>query len=653
MQHHILRFPLFSMAILFYLLAFNGTNVLAVAHEFSADNEFDNSLSAYSYLGKTEMIDFVSNTDGTGDKVLSDIITITPDTVTNIKLTTATIGATITPVGSTAVLASELSFSNVPTFSGTGNWDDATKWSVQDVPGIVAGNNAVVVAGDSIVIVGNCTINNLTINAGAKVTVNTGGILTVNGTLINNNGAAGLIIKSDGSNPNGTLTFVNGSPKATVEMYSLASWGLKEPSGSKYSWQYFGIPVKTFPFNNTFSDCYVRQYNKAATGDVDLWISQSADSLTSGIGYEIVQQSPKTYVFTGQLTNADFYRVVDYIPGTTFPGQNIFANPYTAAIDIKKIQFGANTENSVYLYNTGSYNQSLVQNLDNPAGQYTVSTLNTAGTSGVPAQIPSMQGFLMKTSNQNSGSFTINYVNSIVSNTDPQRAPGIKQEVLSDKVVTRIDLSGNHYTDCMWIFSDSTCSNKFDNGWDGYKIQGSIEAPQLYAMESDGNYQIDAVADINGTCLGFNAGQDSLFKLTFTHQNTNLRYTGLYLVDLQENKTIDITASGSEYSFTAVSTPTPVQRFKIVASSQVDTYNIPVKSTLLKVFTSNGTVFIQNQSDKTGELILYNMSGVAVNKTAFKSDSITTFSTSNLVPGVYVAKACANQENVTEKIIIR
>jgi hypothetical protein len=204
----------------------------------------------------------------------------------------------------------------------------------------------------------------------------------------------------------------------------------------------------------------------------------------------------------------------------------------------------------------------------------------------------------------------------------------------------------------MWIFTDPSCTNKFDNGWDGYKIPGAAGNPQLFAMESDGNYQIDAVADVNETNLGFNAGLETDYKLTFTHQNTDKVYTGLYLVDLLENKTTDITASGSEYSFTAVSTPTPVNRFKIVTSPTINTNTLQVSSNL-KIFNSKGTLYIQNQSNQNGNLILYNMDGKAVKKIEFKANEITTFSTVNFIPGAYVAKANTNLEIVTEKIIIR
>ena len=565
--------------------------------------------------------------------------------------------------GGSTVLSTVSSFSNVPKFTGTGNWNDVPRWNVGELPGVVPG--------DSPIIDGACTIannssngnwvcNNLTIQAGRKLTVNPAHALNVSGVLTNNAAEAGLVIKSDGISSNGTLTFGSGTPLATVEMYSKASWDLNQDSGSRYSWQYFGIPVKSLLFgNSTFGSCIVREYKESSTDVLGLWTALSTTmSLTTGTGYEIVQQNPKTYVFTGELNNDDFNKTLNYLPGAKYPGQHIFSNPYTAAIDITTIAFDANTEHSIYLYNTGTYNDwfnnsaSSSTGTTTSPGQYVVSTPGTAGSNGVPAQIPSMQGFLVKNLATTSGLLTIPYLGSTMNNKELQRAPGLKEVVTSDKISTRIDLSGTHSADCMWIFTDPGCTQNFDNGWDGYKMQGSMLTPKLYAMETAGDFQIDAVADINGTFLGFSAGQDTSYKLSFIHQNTNKRYSGLYPVDLLENITTDITASGSEYTFNAVSTPAPVKRFKIITKSEVATNN-PVVSSLIKIFNSNGTLVIQNGSNQNGELVMYTMNGVAVEKMVYKANDITTFPTSNLVPGVYIAKAYTDKEMVTERIIIR
>jgi hypothetical protein len=679
----------FSLAILFSILSLYGT----FANASSSINGTKSESFAFSGI-KNEIAN---------EKILSGI-TLGPTGVTNLKLTSATIEATITNPSGTITdrgvvwsttsgvamnsnkiseggttsgtftvnlagldrsktiyfkayftddngsqLSDESSFSNVPVFTGTGIWSDLTRWNVQEIPA-----NTV---GDSTVIDGICTAGDLTINSGAKLTIKSSRVLNVTGTLTNNAGASGLNILSDSTHANGTLTYQKGSPSATVQMYSKASWDLNQTDGSKYSWQYFGIPVKTFTLTKAFSTSFINCYNDSAAVDADLWKNQTTN-LSTGVGYELVQQAPTIYEFTGDLTNADFTTPVTYIPGTSYPGQHIFGNPFTAAIDITAIGFDANTEQSVYLYNTGTYNQwfdnrnDTINGIDSIPGEYIVSTPVTAGVLGVPSQIPSMQGFLVKTLNQAAGSITIPYIGGVVPNTYQQRAPRKTKNVVSEKVATRIDLAGSREADCMWLFTDSTCSTNFDNGWDGFKMKVSNGTPQLYAIETSGDFQIDALSDLNGTTLGFASGKETDYKLTFTHLNAEKRYSGIYLVDLVKNITTDMTSSGSEYAFTSEPLQVATKRFKIVTSPEVNT-QIPQITSLMKVFNSNGTLYIQNRSAQDGNLTLYTMNGVAVQQMKFKANNITAFSTSNLVPGAYVATAITNLEKVTERIIIR
>jgi len=171
-------------------------------------------------------------------------------------------------------------------------------------------------------------------------------------------------------------------------------------------------------------------------------------------------------------------------------------------------------------------------------------------------------------------------------------------------------------------------------------------------MEEDGNYQIDAVDDMNNSYLGFQAGSETTLKLVFTHQNIETKYTGVYLVDLLENKTVDITASGTEYAFTAISTPTPVKRFQVITTPLVNTsLNTLNNDSKLKVFSSQGKVFVQNFTDKAGNILLFNSAGIAVRNAQFNANGITLIS--NVSPGVYISNAKSGILEVKSQLIIR
>ena len=573
-------------------------------------------------------------------------------------------------------LSEEASFSNIPIYSGSGNWETAANWNVQQVPGST-GTGGFGSATDKPVINGSCivtasnTCGNLTINSGKSLTINPAQLLNVSGTITNLAGTSGLIIKSSSSLANGAIMFRNasGSPVAgSVEMYSKANWNLANPSGNKYKWQFFGIPVTSLNAGNTFdfSKCYVREWDESVLDYNGVWVLRNDGSsltlgtssiLSAGKGYEIVQQNPTTYTFAGNLVNSPISQTLTYSSGAAFAGQNILSNPFTTAINIKQITFGANTEAAVYLYNTGTFtdwsSSGGSSSPGNGPGQYTVSTPGTAGANSVPGQIPSMQAYLVKAILTN-GSITIPYsATSMVANTDLQRTKAV-ENVDNISVSTRIDVVGTHFSDRMWIFTDPSCTNNFDNGWDGYKMLGASQVTQLYAIENDGNYQINAVNDMNGSDIGFQPGNDSQFKLIFNHENIATRYSTVYLVDLVANKTVDITASGTEYAFTATSSDV-TKRFKIVAQPNIvnglnSNYNSEQK---LKVFNSEKAAFIQNFTGNNGHFTLIDLTGKIIQQATINSNGITNVSLTTLLQGTYIIKAETETEKVTQKLLIR
>ncbi len=572
------------------------------------------------------------------------------------------------------IMTDEASFDNRPIFTGTGNWEDATKWNVQEVPG-ANGDATYGSVDDSPFINGDCTLtasnscNILTINSGNKLTIQPEKSLTVVGDLINYAGTSGLVIKASSTTANGSLIFPQSSTvPATVEMYSKASWNasLSNTDNSKYKWQYFGIPVSTLPANPTFYGGYVRYWDETGDSITNHWKSMNTFStLYPFTGYEICQLNPKTYSFVGDLVNSDFSKIdLAYTASALYPGQHIYANPYTAAINISALanKFGTNMEEAVYLYNAGSYSQweassgaTTYNQTTTTPGQYTVSTPLTADGSniGVPTQIPSMQAFLVKAISNTpaNNSLIFNYADVVGANTELQRAPSANKAAVAKKtkVGMRIDVIGTHYSDKMWIFTDSTCTRKYDRGWDGSKLFGSPRTPQLFAIETDGNYQINAVADMNNTDLGFQAGDDKEFTMRFTHENTDKKYANIYLLDMIAKTTTDITISGSEYKFTAVPNGKAEKRFKIITRSLND--NATDDATRMKIYSANGVVFVQNNSNEAGEVKLYNMAGKLVKQFTYSANNITS-SFVNLSSGVYLAKTLSNGNETSSRIIV-
>jgi len=485
--------------------------------------------------------------------------------------------------------------------------------------------------------------------------------LNVNNTITTDGNADRIYIQTSASGPNGTLIFHNPSNNpvsATVEQYTVSSWDLTSLAvGSKYKWQYLGIPVRTIKASPTFNGGYIRRWNEPTSKWVQL---QSNDDISSFVGHELVFPMPKTLIYQGLLENRDLSVSLDSTLTGVFAGQYIFGNPYTAAIDITKLNFGSQTDAAVYLFNTGSSadwksSGGAGSISGSSAGQYICIPKYLTGI-GLPSQIPSMQGFLIKILRKSANAtFGIPYNSVVQKNTTMQRSPAKVDELTSATVYTVINIKGSRFSDCLWIYSNPICTKGFDNGWDGKKILGSNLSPQLYAIGTDGSYQVNSVDDINDTQLGFISGEDTDYTLSFTHTNIESLYSSLYLLDLETNRTVEISQTGMEYSFTAASYSAPTNRFRLVTIPSLTTdvaNSTSPRNHKLRVFSSQKTVLIHNFTDSKGEIFLSDMSGKVVERIHFNANEITTVHT-KLPVGVYTAKSIAGSEILINKIILR
>lgn len=558
--------------------------------------------------------------------------------------------------------SNELSFSNVPVFSGTGNWETAARWNVQEVPG-ENGDATYASRYDSPIINGVATltsqnrVNNLTINSGRVLTINPNVLLRVDNVLANNGGTNGLVLKASSSLPNASLIFDNPSANpnvpAAVEMYSKASVDLTKPAGSRFKWQYFGIPVRSLANYPTFGSAYVREWDESVTDYFDVWVRRNngtplqlgmASVLQPIKGYEVAQTAPVTYILRGNLYTDDLSFTLPYTSNAYFKGQSILSNPYLAAMNIEDMIFGANTEATVYQYNTGTFNDWIVgDGVSQPGsgpGTYIASTPASSGLPGIPTQIPSMQGFMVKAT-AHPGFVEYPYY-SLVKNTSAQRAPKS-----SNKIGMMIDLIGTTFSDRMWILVDDRCTPEYDNGFDGRKMLGFENASQIYGKATDGIYQIFALSDVNHATIAVQPGLESQLKLKFTHQNMDIKYPKLFLMDLKENTVVDISNNESEYIFTA-SANDSFDRFKIVSTTT------EIADQLLDSFVVSAIgskLIVNNVFDSKVTLNVYDQIGRL--SATHNVDAGYSVVPTSLVAGTYIVKVNYGVDSITKRIIIK
>jgi len=261
-----------------------------------------------------------------------------------------------------------------------------------------------------------------------------------------------------------------------------------------------------------------------------------------------------------------------------------------------------------------------------------------------------MQAFIIQVLNSNSNAYiTIPYSSTIV-NTARQRVKSQSNSSAStDKVGIYLEIKDSHSIDKLWLIDEPGCTSKFDNSWDGIKMLGSPLSPQFYTIESDGIYQIDCSNDLNNKTIGFQPGEESQFTLNASIYNIKTKYAGVYLVDLVENKTIELKEEGTSYSFNTSSINNIEKRFKIVTRNYE--LKAPDDNFNIKVFGGSGIILAQNISDKNGNIIIYDMAGRYLRNVPVLPNSITTIS--GIIPGAYIAKVFSGNDQIAKRLIVR
>lgn len=550
--------------------------------------------------------------------------------------------------------------------SSSTDWGTASNWTAnfipatgQDVEFATVANYGTTALND-LVLDTDRQIKNFTNKTDKKLIIPTNKALSVTGTISTNNDPSQILIKSSSSDPNGSFIFTTTSPVyATVEMYSKSSinTALPDNSRSKYFWQFMGIPLKSIVANPTLAGAYVREMLEYETDTATHWRSLNNSSvLTSFKGYELCQPSPQTYYFSGQLENSDYASgQLAVTSGALYPGQHLLANPYAAAIDVTKISFGTGMDNTVYLYNTGTFSQwnSNVPAQDGTApGQYVSIPVLNAGTAGIPKEVLSMSSMLVRATSSVNAGVSITYNNVIKRNTVLQRAPEVKRVLAAtsttDVPLLLIAVEGENTRDRLWLIERENCTDGFDNGYDGLKYEGTAMQSSISSVTPDGRYQVNTTNSIDNAVIDFKAGVDKEYKLKIINYNLSSVYQTLYLYDKAENILVDIMADSTEYRFNALNTSRAENRFRIIArtgKSSTGTNNNVV------VYTDNENICVKNIAGKPAQVNIYDAVGRMITTRKLAADELFTLPVHLYVP--YIVTAETENGFSADKILVR
>ncbi len=471
----------------------------------------------------------------------------------------------------------------------------------------------------------------------------TGG-LTINEDGVTNAATNGSSITID-NNPQGA-GFLLISPSAPEDKkypyftMKFTTRAFNEGVPRDETWQYMGAPGNNATFKNLNSQTLIYHWDETKG-----WTPYTVNgSLPTWNGYALTQsiQPNQTYQITAQaMQGSQTINLTRTEEG--MKGDNLFVNSFTAPIDITKIDpttdvTGDWDYQTFYLFNTGSWNDWQGVNPDHkhddassPGHYYTIPILSAQYLDDAQTVIPPMQGVYVHT--EAPATITLDYSKHVWNGTPdntPMRAP---QKQAPDFRRIRIQASSqNSGADRMYIIQESSTTRGYDNGYDGKNInaQGQVN---IYTNEPFGKMEVSCANNIDSMYIGFRAGSDSQYQLTFG----SLVGDSLYLKDLNDNTIIRM-EEGGIYHFFAEPNSVNHSRFQIllhpseVAGDNTTTGDHQICQA--KIWIDHQYLYITD-APIASRAIIYAISGQRVASYTV-NDSYYTIPLSSLNSGIYI-----------------
>ncbi len=528
---------------------------------------------------------------------------------------------------------------------GTGNWNSSNSWqssmngtswiSATQYPASTA-NTVDILSTHTVTVTSAETANNLTINTGGILIINPTNSLSVAGTLTNNVGNAGLVIKSTASGT-GSLIHSSTGVAATVERYITGS---TDPTAMMY--HMVSIPLTSGGTSNQFFGSYLFDFLESS----NQWEGLGSDpnvALNNARGYMMYYPlgSSTTLNFTGFLNSGAFSALTTGSTNDPTHGWNLVPNPYPSAIDWNAVSgwAKASLDASIYFWPAGKSASS---------GNYSVwSGIAGAGTPIGTQYIPVGQSFFVHAISS-SASLAMN---------DNVRVHNTQVFFKNNDLVPyllRMHASANYAEDELVIHFRDAATLGFDSDFDAYKLQGGEDAPQLSSLAADNNnLTINSLPFTTGDAIvpldfSLNAATD----VTFTATGMESFYEGIpiYLEDHLLNKVVDLrTDPVYTFSHTAGSAG---NRFLIRFMGVTGT---PEHNTTTEgsAFVSNGHLYVDVPSMSRSEatISIYDMLGRQFSSRKIMLSGITELP-APAASGVYVVKILAGNKSFERKIVV-
>ena len=544
--------------------------------------------------------------------------------------------------------------------SGDHLWATAANWSSGRVP---LKEQNVQIAEDCNVNIPNATAATIKIIQGKTLTIQPTGTLVANGKIwaissrndkYNTQPVSDpkMITIQSSETATGALIHTTEADEqlaATVQLYSKAYFEWVDGERKKY-WQYIGVPIQ----EARVPQCFYGSYTWLWTEPEGWTRKDDGTSLVQFCGYGlstgVTENERVTYTLQGTLAAATNREIPLTIKNAdeNYRGTNMIGNSWTAPISISKMEetdFGT-APATVYIYNTGRDPEggpAAGDNTTTTAGQWISIPINLAKQSGYtgPTVIPAMQAFDVLTDSETSLYLDYNRLvrgGATANMNKPLYAPKRSTANKSGQVaMMKIMVADSHTHTNLYLLEDEAFSDRFDNGWEAEFMSNDGRSASLYAISPIGDMAVSAVADIEGTTLGFEKGMENQYTFSFT-------YTGrmLYLNDIQQQRSTLIT-DWNTYTFTT-SESDDVNRFYI-SSTPIEAQT---PTGIANLTTTDGILRLSNPAHENLQIGIYDAAGrlCALSHTAEAMTDIVLPATQ----GVYLIHVNGENTRIVRKV---
>jgi len=547
-------------------------------------------------------------------------------------ITGATRSLTASTIGAYEVIATAL------TWTGTtdDDWNKSTNWNPDGVPFTSTSVTIPNVTNDPVIyqdVTTPAQCNAMTIASGAVLTINAGKALTVGGTLANNAGNAGLVVKSDATGT-GSLIHSTADVDGTFERFmNNADW-----TDWMDGWHFLGSPVAAQAISPAFTTspatgydlyCWYEpsnlwvNYKNATTAPT--WITANgSDNFTVGRGYMAAYDEAATKSFAGKLNVGDVN-----VTGLTISGSldnrswHLLGNPFGSAVtwDASSAWAFTNIAGVAKIWNESQQSYSDL-------------------TSYPPMLIPATNGFMVQVST-GTGSLTI----PATKRTHSAQA-FYKTTIPGVKLIVRNTAAGNAQESSVYFNPDATTG--FDLMFDGEFLPGY--GPVFHSSAGNIDLSTNSLPGLS---------EQTAIPFTFVPNNGvsfSIEASGLetvmgtpWLMDKKTGTDHNLKLD-PVYQFTASGSDDPSRFLLHFSNVGLGESRIPHP---VSVYASGNTINIIILVGTTlpGDVYVYNMMGQRVMYQKLTGSSLNRINL-NAPTGYYLVKVITSDHVYSEKVFI-